>query len=262
MSNLYIRVMTGFYVNRKTIRLRSKLGNDAYWIPPRLWAYAAEHQADGDFSNYTSEELAELLGCSKHCLIMLQALKECGFIDESGAIHDWELHNGYHQKFSERAKKAAAARWSKTKTPPTPPKTLKVEMESGDKHCSSNATSILLFLNQKSGRGFRITETNLGFIEARLSESGVDVDGCKKMIERQCAKWLGTEQSEYLRPETLFNKTKFDSYYSAKNLPIQNENHRSNPPQRVDRSIGTANEGVAKQYAGLKSSRVGDVSEF
>lgn len=134
--------MTGFYVNRKTLRLRAKLGSDAYWIPPRMWAYAAEHQPDGDLSSYTSEELAELLGCSKHCLIMLQALKDSGFVDESGMIHDWNEHNGYHQKFSERAKKAAAARWSKSNTPPTGKGNRKVEMESGDKHCLMDATSI------------------------------------------------------------------------------------------------------------------------
>lgn len=227
MSNLYVRVMTGFYVHRKTLRLRSKLGSDAYWIPPRLWAYAAEHQPDGDISSYTSEELAELIGCSKHCLIMLQALKECGFVEESGMIHDWVEHNGYHQKFSERAKKAAAARWSKSPTPPDGKGNRKGEMESGDKQCLSIATSILVFLNEKTGRAFRPTESNLKFIEARLSESGVDAEGCKVMINRQCARWMGTDQANYLRPETLFNKTKFDDYYSAKDLPVQNgKNHK------------------------------------
>lgn len=143
MSQLYVRVMTGFYCHRKTAKLKRTLGTDAYWIPPRLWAYAAEHQPDGNMSEYSSEELAEVLGCYTHATSMLQALKDCGFIEENGNIHDWVEHNGYHQKFSERAKKAADARWSKEKSP-TPPKEDKGnrKWESGDKHCLSDAPSI------------------------------------------------------------------------------------------------------------------------
>lgn len=113
MANLYIKVFTDFYANRKTAQLRAKIGDDAMWIPPRLWAYAAEHQSDGDFSSYSSEELAFLLGCNKHASSILEVLKECGFIDETGIIHDWEEHNGFHSTFSERAKTAAKARWAK-----------------------------------------------------------------------------------------------------------------------------------------------------
>ena len=139
VSRLYVRVMTGFYSHRKTARLRASFGNDAFWIPPRLWAYAAEHQPDGNLAEYTSEELAELLGCNKYASSMLVALKKCGFIDDSGMIHDWNQHNGYHERFAERAKKAAAARWSKEKSP-TPPKE---ERDSGKgKVETSIATSI------------------------------------------------------------------------------------------------------------------------
>ena len=143
MSRLYVRVMTGFYSHRKTAKLRSLFGNDAFWIPPRLWAYAAEHQPDGNLTDYTSEVLADVLGCSKYANSMLEALKKCGFVDESGMIHDWNQHNGYHEKFAERAKKAAAARWSKEKSP-TPPKEDigKGKEERGDKHCLTDACSI------------------------------------------------------------------------------------------------------------------------
>lgn len=113
MSGLYIKLFTDFYSHRKTARLRARIGDDAFWIPPRLWAYAAEHQIDGDFSQYTSEELAMLLGCSKHALSILQALKDCGFIDSEGFIHDWNDHNGFHSTNSRRAKTAAKARWEK-----------------------------------------------------------------------------------------------------------------------------------------------------
>lgn len=83
---------------------------------------------------------------------------------------------------------------------------------------------ILNFLNFKSGRGFRPTELNFEFIEARLKEPEVTVEGVKKMIERQCLVWIGNpEMEKYLRPETLFNRTKFDSYYAAKDLPASKD---------------------------------------
>ena len=43
------------------------------------------------------------------------------------------------------------------------------------------------------------------------------------MIIRQVKMWKGTSMAKYLRPETLFNKTKFDSYYAAKDLPIETD---------------------------------------
>lgn len=159
MSRLYIRVMTGFYSHRKTARLRSMIGDDAFWLPPRLWAYAAENQPDGDISSYNATELAMLLGYNKDATSMLEALTSCGFVDSDMKIHGWMEHNGYHEKFARRAKTAAQARWAKEK-PPTPPKeVLKEEKEIGKgKGETSIASSMLVasdcgFSEKKSGFG-------------------------------------------------------------------------------------------------------------
>jgi uncharacterized phage protein (TIGR02220 family) len=216
-----------------------------------LWAYAAENQPDGNMAGYSSEELAELLGCPIYAKTMLQALKKCGFVDESGLIHDWSEHNRYHEKFSNRAKVAAAARWAKEKTPKPP----KENKDSGKRTVDSgvsmgqallnDATSIyspesrvaIHWLNEKSGRKFRETESSLLVIAARMKEPGVDIDGVKKMIERQCLRWIGTTQEEYLRPETLFSKTKFDGYYAAKDLPVT-EQKNGKPAKKPDYDKG------------------------
>lgn len=84
----------------------------------------------------------------------------------------------------------------------------------------THARVLIHFLNEKTGRAFRETDANLTVITARLKEDGVDIAGCKMMIERQVRRWKGTESEEYLRPETLFGKTKFDSYYAAKYQPV------------------------------------------
>ena len=112
--SLYIRVQNSFWTHRKTIRLRAKLGDAALWIPPRLWSYAADNQPDGDFSDYSADELAMLIGYSSNASSMLQALQEAGFMDGM-QIHDWQEHNAYHEKYADRAKKAAKKRWDDQK---------------------------------------------------------------------------------------------------------------------------------------------------
>lgn len=114
--SLFVKVATNFYTHRKTARLRSVIGNDAYWIPPRLWAYAAQNQPDGDFSGYSDGELKELLGYPGDAPSMLQALLQAGFIDPDMHIHDWAQHNGYHASYADKARKAATARWEKERS--------------------------------------------------------------------------------------------------------------------------------------------------
>lgn len=121
--SLYVKVFTSFFTCRKTIRLRTLIGDDALWVPIRIWAYAAENQPNGDFSEYSAEELAMLIGYTKDATRMLQALQQACFFDGM-CIHDWEEYNSYHKTFSERAKAAALARWSKNeKTAPEGEKT-------------------------------------------------------------------------------------------------------------------------------------------
>jgi len=114
--SLYVKVFTNFYTHRKTMRLRALLGEDAFWIPPRIWAYAAENQPDGDFSSYSDGELAGLIGYSKDATSMLQALLQAGFMDPDRKVHDWAEHNSFHKVFSDRARCAAIAKWEKERT--------------------------------------------------------------------------------------------------------------------------------------------------
>lgn len=89
--------------------------------------------------------------------------------------------------------------------------------------------TVLHILNETCGRHFRELAANLSVISARLREPGVDLDGVRLMLARQCKRWKNTPQAEYLRPETLFGKTKFDSYYAARDLPIHNDAGKHNP---------------------------------
>jgi hypothetical protein len=132
--SLYIRLQVGFFTSRKTVRLHAAIGESAFWLPPRLWCYAAENQPDGIFKDYSAEEIADVLSYRGDASSMLQALLQAGFMDNDPLrIHGWEEHNGYHKAFSERAVRAARARWDRqnaqTNVPPSPPSEDKTRKE-------------------------------------------------------------------------------------------------------------------------------------
>jgi uncharacterized phage protein (TIGR02220 family) len=105
---------------------------------------------------------------------------------------------------------------------------------------SPGSRAALYYLNEKSGRHYRETASSLEPINARLKEKGVDIKGVKRMIDRQCAKWKSTDMADYLRPETLFGKQKFDGYYAAKDLPIPEQ--KTQPEQHKPMSKMTSAE--------------------
>src|ERR1035437_25626 len=223
MSQLYIRVKTGFYTHRKTVKLRSKIGNDAFWIPPRLWAYAAENQPDGNMESYTSEEMSELLGCQRYASSILQALKDCGFVDKNGMIHDWEEHNGYHKTFSDRAKKAADARWGKGETGERQRKE-----EIGDKHCSSIAPSIGERLSKLFGRN---KTTPLSYLE---SSSISEISRREFILDEVAAVELFHQRENKYFPKSLSSLvTQWDKFFDQGRVWKPN----LTPQQERDRQI-------------------------
>lgn len=71
---------------------------------------------------------------------------------------------------------------------------------------------IIKYLNEKTGKRFRPVASNLKFINARLDE-GYTIDDLKYVIDVKVAdNKAGRFENLYLRPETLFNATKFQSY--------------------------------------------------
>jgi uncharacterized phage protein (TIGR02220 family) len=72
------------------------------------------------------------------------------------------------------------------------------------------AQEVLDFLNNMTGRKFRMTAGIKGLINARLKDySQEEIQG---VIAKKCTEWVGTKWEKYLRPQTLFNATKFDAY--------------------------------------------------
>lgn len=84
------------------------------------------------------------------------------------------------------------------------------------------AHEVLAYLNEKARRNYRPVKATLGLISARLKE-GATVDECKSVIDNKVSAWSGDQKMDrYLRPETLFNATKFASYVGelADDVPV------------------------------------------
>lgn len=117
--NCDFRVSIGFFDHPKTMLLESMLGLDGVCSLLRLWAFAAQHNPTGIFSNGKRKFIELAIRWKGNSGEFIQALVEIGYLDEINEgykLHDWEHHNGYAvhaESRSERARNAAEKRWKK-----------------------------------------------------------------------------------------------------------------------------------------------------
>lgn len=102
------------HTNPKVLALSQTLSLDVDAVIgklSRLWAWAAQTEnEDGDISHMPNSEIADLMRWKKKPAVLVDALKENGFIDmrEDGLfIHDWSSLNGkmLSKKRHDRARK-------------------------------------------------------------------------------------------------------------------------------------------------------------
>lgn len=72
-------------------------------------------------------------------------------------------------------------------------------------------------LNQITGKNFRLTDAHRKLIIARHNE-GYTYNDFLTVIKKKTEQWKGTDDDQYLRPQTLFG-TKFDGYLNQSSLP-------------------------------------------
>jgi len=85
------------------------------------------------------------------------------------------------------------------------------------------AQEIIKYLNEQAGTSFSVQGSNQELIVARLKE-GFMIEDFKLVIDKKVKDWKGTDWSKYLRPVTLFNKSKFENYLNSKNEPATTNN--------------------------------------
>lgn len=79
-----------------------------------------------------------------------------------------------------------------------------------------NATEIIEYLNEKADTMFRCNSTNIKLVVSRINE-GFTIDNFKVVVDKKVKDWKGTDWQMYLRPITLFSKTKFENYLNENN---------------------------------------------
>lgn len=97
---------------------------------------------------------------------------------------------------------------------------------------SDLAYKIIDYLNSQAGTTFtfKSKKTNQ-LILARIKEGYSFVD-FKIVIDKKVKQWFGTEQAVYLRPLTLFNATKFETYLNETVITKTNKNGK---PTKLDK---------------------------
>ena len=84
------------------------------------------------------------------------------------------------------------------------------------------AEEVIHHLNDKVGSSFTKKGNNIQLIIARARE-GYKMEDFKKVIDNKANDWVGTDWQKYLRPLTLFSKTKFDNYLNTTNDKPSND---------------------------------------
>ena len=82
------------------------------------------------------------------------------------------------------------------------------------------AEKVIQYLNDKTGRKYRAVPSQTKFIEARIAE-GATLQDLIAVINRKCMEWLDDPKfAQYLRPSTLFNAEKFNTYIGQLDAPL------------------------------------------
>lgn len=138
-------------------------------------------------------------------------LVEVGFLE---LLKDQEVTDAASKKLAaasnEQAKRTASAQETEAEA-----ETEKKRHMSGKPDhdpTREQAKDILAYLNAKTGRAYRMVDSNLKVVAARL-KSGATIEQVKAVIDAKVKKWGNDPKMvEYLRPETLFGEKKFEQY--------------------------------------------------
>ena len=85
---------------------------------------------------------------------------------------------------------------------------------------TEDAQAVLEFLNLLTNKNYRLKNpngkltANGEIIIARLRD-GYETEVLTQVIAERNQEWAGTDMAKYLRPVTLFNKTKFAQYVGS-----------------------------------------------
>lgn len=135
----------------------------------------------------------------------LSSLVSCGFI------------RPYKRPQADASKMLASASIGSSEKSKTDRKTdRKTDKNSCRAGCPTSWSEVVEYLNQEAGRNFKAdgNPSHRKLIETRLKE--YTLEDLKKVVDDRCADWKSDERMfKYLRPSTLFSKSKFEEYHGS-----------------------------------------------
>ena len=236
----WIKITTDIFDDEKILLIESLPdANSIIVVWFKLLCLAGKQNNSGVFmmSNkiaYTDKMLATIFRMKETTVqLALQTFEQFGMveiIDGVITIPNWGKHQNldqleskkqymrnYMQEYREKQKLLTGKSNCKTNSKANVSQADKEEDTEEEREKEKELySSIVAYLNDKAGTKFRASsDRTQSLIRARLAD-GFTLDDFKTVIDKKCADWMDTDYQQYLRPITLFDKTKFENYLNAK----------------------------------------------
>jgi len=206
----------------------------AFGLCVRFWMWCDDQLSNGNARGVTRVTLDYVIGQTG----MTEALIKVGWLrDRSGSLEVPHFDRHLSESAKNRALTKERVKRSKkkgnanavTRVTQTPlPEKRREEKSTLEAKASMtglpDAVEILDYLNEQAGKNFTPLSAHLDLIKARLKDPLVTKEGIKQMIRAKCREWRSNaDMAQYLRPATLFNRSKFANYYDQRNQPTPNQ---------------------------------------
>lgn len=178
----------GFIVIQSFMRSELGLKGNELIVYALIYGFC---QSGGHSFHGSRQYISDWTGCSLSTVSnVLAGLVDCGLLVKSETVVNGVTFNSY---VTTRRKREVPQKQT-TETP--------VE----------GVRAVIEHLNEVTCKSYDYRrDSSSKPVTARLNE-GYTVEDCIKVIDVKASEWLRTDMSKYLRPETLFRASKFESY--------------------------------------------------
>ena len=145
--NTDFRISVSATSHPKILKLMRRCGDIAFFNLIKLWTFVAQNKPDGDLTGMDVDDIEIAAGWNGECSMFYQALLDLCLLDatEEGLfVHDWQDHNSFAafaKERSEKAKRAAEARWGANKNTKAMPNNARSNADSMRQAMPNNARS-------------------------------------------------------------------------------------------------------------------------
>jgi len=224
----WIKLTTSMFDDEKIKFIDSLPERDTiFYIWIRLIVFAGKCNAGGyifltESIPYTDEILSSVINRPLNTVkLALSTFQKLGMIDiDSKGIYllNFDRHQNIEglEKIREQTRERAAQYRARKKLSGcngvvtlrvTQCNATDIDKEIDNNIYSQNALKVLSYLNEKTGKHYRVTKN----IIARLKD-GATVEECQNVIDIKIADPYFIQNPKYLNPETLFRPSNFDRY--------------------------------------------------